>query len=37
MEWSGRLLELVICGGDEESWEMRREDEINVGSVGDAC
>jgi hypothetical protein len=34
-EWSGRLSELVICGGDEESWKMRREDEKNAGSVGE--
>jgi hypothetical protein len=35
-EWSGRVFKLVICGGSEESQKMRREDEINVGSVGDA-
>jgi hypothetical protein len=26
---------LVICGGDEESWKMRREDEKYAGSVGE--
>jgi hypothetical protein len=35
VEWT--VVRVVICGGGEESRRMRREDEINVRSFGDAC
>jgi hypothetical protein len=35
VDWTVVRVGHLEGGGDEENWKMRREDEINVGSVGD--